>query len=537
MTSQNSRTGLYFAEILAGLGGIHQAHDVIVPALHSKDANFGGSGMENGTVLRGKCVAEARLDLEGGDAGSVPTAAKSLYQENAGDQFLPLNDGHFILIVEEILLGADDIEIADEAADVAAVGKVQRAASGIHGLLLGGLRFGEDRNSREAILNFLKGAENSAAIVGDSRVVAGLRKLLLRASSAAGEDALRHIGADRPERAGDIGELGNVRGLPAAVGEKIEGREKGGPGDADLRVGSSHLALGFGDIGAALEKIGGKAGVDGRRLGIQLPGQEVKVRSGMIGKSGDGIFVLFALLTKKDGLGARRIEKRFFLSDIETGGDTASVASLHETKPLIERSDGAIEDANLGVKLSERKIVTGELGSDEKADILEIRCGGLVGSLRGFDAAAAGTEEIGFVANGEGDGEGVLRGGAELNRNTIGGTIAGKALPLSGRSRAELGEFRGDLECRERAGLFETPYGNFDGLVFGESLLLERVELIVVEDGPPLALRQGIARRAFAPGLGDIPVSGDRSSDALIIRADRAAGKASKNNQAEERGE
>ena len=315
--------------------------------------------MEKGTGLRGYGVTEARLDLEGSNAGSVPTAAESFDQKDAGDELLALDQSHFVLVVEEILLGTDDIEITDEAADIAAVGEVQRAASGIHGSLLGGLRFVEDRDAGKAVLHFLKSAEDRAAIVRDGGIVAGLRVLLLRAAGAAGEDALRDVGAESPKRAGDIGELGDVRGLPTAIGEEIERREKGGAGDADLGVGGGHLALGFGDVGTALEKIGGKAGVDGRRFGIELPGQEVKIRSGMIGEGGDGVLELLALLAKKNGLRARGVEERFFLGDIEAGGDAAGVARLHEPEAFVERGNGAIEDANLRVELAEREIVTG----------------------------------------------------------------------------------------------------------------------------------------------------------------------------------
>ena len=154
--------------------------------------------------------------------------------------------------------------------------------------------------------------------------------------------------------------------------------------------------------------------------------------------------------------------------------------------------------------------------------------------MRGFNAAAAGAEEIGFVADGEGKSESILRGGCELNRDTVGGTVTGEALALSSRSGAELREFRGDLESCERTSLLKTRDGTLDGLVFGKSLLLERVELIVVENCPPLALGQGILGSTFTPGLGDIPVSGDRSRDPVIVGADRASGRESKNTQREE---
>src|SRR5260221_9123986 len=173
-------------------------------------------------LLRGEDVFGVGLDLDGGKAGGVPAAAQGFDQKDASDELLALEDGEFLFVAEEILLGADDIEIADQAAGVAAGGDIESAARSVDGLLLGLKGLIEHGEAAEIVLNFLKGAENGSAVCGDPGVVIGWGELQLRTTGAAGEDALREVGTERPEGALHVDELGHVRGLPASVSEKIE---------------------------------------------------------------------------------------------------------------------------------------------------------------------------------------------------------------------------------------------------------------------------------------------------------------------------
>jgi len=88
-----------------------------------------------------------------------------------------------------------------------------------------------------------------------------------------------------------------------------------------LRVGGGDETFGFGDVGAALQQIGRKAGVERGRLAFELAWCDVKVRSGAIDQDRDCVFELFALLLEQRGLRARRIEQGFFLRDVEAGCD------------------------------------------------------------------------------------------------------------------------------------------------------------------------------------------------------------------------
>ena len=48
--------------------------------------------------LRGEDVFGVGFDLDGGEAGGVPAAAEGFHQEDAGYQFLALQDGEFLFV-------------------------------------------------------------------------------------------------------------------------------------------------------------------------------------------------------------------------------------------------------------------------------------------------------------------------------------------------------------------------------------------------------------------------------------------------------
>ena len=194
------------------------------------------------------------------------------------------------------MLGADDVEIADQTTSVTAGGDIESAARSVDGLLLRLIRLIENGEAGKRVLHFAEGFENGAAITRNGGVVIGLRELHLSAARASGEDALRDVGADGPERTLHVDEFGDIRSLPAAVSEKIQRRIVSGFGDADLRVGDGHLAFGFGNVRTAFEKVGGQTGVERRRLGVEFVSGEMKIGRRLSGERGDGVFKLFALL-------------------------------------------------------------------------------------------------------------------------------------------------------------------------------------------------------------------------------------------------
>src|SRR5215470_13879162 len=250
----------------------------------------------------------------------------------------------------------------------------------------------------------------------------------------------------------------------------------------------------------------------------------MKIRRGFADENGDGVFELLALLLKKNCLCARGIEKSFFLGDIEAGSDSALVAGIDKIETLGKGLDSAVQNAELGVHLAKREIVAGEFRGNDEARVFEIGASGLIGSLGRFYRTAASAEEVRFIAYGERQGVGGLRKGHARNRSTDLRPIAGKALARGGRRRTELRKLSCNLNGSGGTSLLEMSGGDFQSLIRAESIFYERIEHVVVKNGPPFALGKCVLRDAFAERLGDVPVRGNGGGSALVFRADGAAG-------------
>ena len=188
----------------------------------------------------------------------------------------------------------------------------------------------------------------------------------------------------------------------------------------------------------------------------------------------------------------------------------------------------AVEDADFGVLLAQRKKVACQFRGNHQADIFQVRGAGLVRGLRGFDAAAALAEEIHFVIHGKGNRVGVFREclAADIRRTgrpAAAEPVAFRAGLRGGGHEAQRGEIGGHLNGGRGSRLFEVCNGNFQGLVGVERLLLERVQFLVLVNAPPLTLGQVVDGRAFAPRRSGVPLRGDFGGGPMVVRADGAA--------------
>ena len=111
-------------------------------------------------------------------------------------------------------------------------------------------------------------------------------------------------------------------------------------------------------------------------------------------------------------MGARGVEERLFLSDVEAGSDAAVVARVDEIEPLLECFHRAPQKSDLRIELAQGEIIGGKLRGENQANAFEVGGVGLIGGLRGFNGAAALADEIHFVAHREGEHIAVLRNGA-----------------------------------------------------------------------------------------------------------------------------
>src|SRR5262249_13145116 len=160
---------------------------------------------------------------------------------------------------------------------------------------------------------------------GNMGIISGLGNRHLGAASTAGEDTLSKIGADGPECARGIRQLGDIGRLPTALRKEIQRRIIRRLRHADLCVLRGHQALCFRDVGPTLEQVRWQAGVNSGRIRAQLLRSEMEVRSWLTNESGDGVFGLLALLKKKCGLSARGVQQGLFLRYIQSRGDSTLV--------------------------------------------------------------------------------------------------------------------------------------------------------------------------------------------------------------------
>ena len=110
----------------------------------------------------------------------------------------------------------------------------------------------------DAVLDFLHRGQHDAPVVGDRRVVAGLREIDVGAG--AGRRRRAAACSDDAERP-DAGSARRTASTSERLSKPTRGAERDarierGAGDADLRVGRRHRALGRGDVGPALEDVG-----------------------------------------------------------------------------------------------------------------------------------------------------------------------------------------------------------------------------------------------------------------------------------------
>ncbi len=154
----------------------------------------------------------------------------------------------------------------------------------------------------------------------------------------------------------------------AGTGQAEDG-EEGGLGDADPGVGGGQLALGGGDIGTALEEIGGEAGGDGGGHGVPVGGVNgCQVKGGGVraAEDGDGVLKLGAALGKGSGFGFGDGQLGLGAGGVQLAADAAVEAAAHETNLLVAQVNGAGDDADFGVEGAEGEVVLRDVGLERQ---------------------------------------------------------------------------------------------------------------------------------------------------------------------------
>ena len=242
-------------------------------------------------------------------------------------------------------------------------------------------------------------------------------------------------------------------------------------------------------------------------------------------QDGDGVLILGANDGDVAGLDPRCFELGEGLIDVGLGGYASLEAVVGDAVGLLVVLDGIVEELLGGIGGTGAEVVHGELCLEAEQGGLEVGCAG-GGLLAGCpDAAPDAAPEIDLV--GEIDGE--LQIAAAIAVEVGVGGVEVRAVRGLAEAAVERGHTDGWRQTRaaeldERSCLAKAGLGRLDALIGGRNLGLERIELGIPEDGPPLAAQPGVG------GLGELPAGlllegrshGGGRLD--VLRSDHAAG-------------
>ena len=116
-----------------------------------------------------------------------------------------------------------------------------------------------------------------------------------------------------------------------------------------------------------------------------------------------------ALLLHQVELRLGRIEQGLLLRQVESRGDAARVAGLHQLQSLLLNGDRLLHDLGFGVELAQAEVVGGEFGREHQVHVVQVGCGGLQRCVGGLQAALDLAEQVGLVVQQKRNLEGVLR--------------------------------------------------------------------------------------------------------------------------------
>ena len=275
----------------------------------------------------------------------LPGAAEGFDEEDGGLEALAEELGGGALVGEEGALGVEDVEKVYGALVVGALAELQGADGGGGGVLLGVGLIGEGAEVRKGGLDVLEGYEDLLAVNIDLLAVTGLGDVEVGEVAAALEDGEGDAGADLPDAALPVEEIAHIGALEACGAGEADDGEEGGDGDADAGIGGGEVALGGGDIGAALEEGAGEAGGDIGHAGIDKGATcELEAAGGEAEEGSEGVFHLEAGTADAEEIGLIAGEIGGGAGDIEVAGEAGVEALLGDAQGIAAGGDGALED-------------------------------------------------------------------------------------------------------------------------------------------------------------------------------------------------
>ncbi len=259
----------------------------------------------------------------------------------------------------------------------------------------------------------------------------------------------------------------------------------------DLRIGQSDSALRSRDVGPPLKKLRRQPHRNLRRQRGEGQVRNRKRRGCLTSQNRDGVLELRTLDAGLDILGAGRLQLGLGLGHIHVRRNAAAITGFGEVQGVLEVDNGRIQQLLLQVQPAKRKIIDRQLRVQAQADVFKVARACLRVFLGRLDRAPNLSPEIGLVREiSLKDRIAVLT----LRRRVEVRPVLRKLGSRAGRSGSESRkELRTSLPNHiSRAHVLVIDH--FQILIGDSDLLLQRVELRVAIDLPPLALRKLVLR-------------------------------------------
>src|ERR1039457_2045972 len=236
------------------------------------------------------------------------------------------------------------------------------------------------------------------------------------------------------------------------------------------------------------------------------------------------MLVARAQLPLQSGFCAGGLQQCLLLCQVQTGGDSAIVTVLHQRRSLLHRCDRIVQNADLRIHLAQREEVGGGLRGQHQLHVFKVRTGGLVTRIGAFHAAPGAPEKVRLVTQLERQAPGVLRDGP-VHHSSQRRAVCREPKPLERRRHASLRVEVADRHRSQRTHLLHSRTRGKQVLIRGQHRGFQAIQVGVVEDLPPCALRDLVLWIARPPRTFGVPCRRLRLGRRrrVIIRSDGMA--------------
>ena len=200
--------------------------------------------------------------------GLGPAAAERAIQIHVGLDAGKLDLHKLVLRTKQRLLGGQDREKVGDPFAILNLGNAERLGSCLHFVCQEFFLLREACDLAERSLHVLERAQYRLAIGGDQFKLLAFAQAILARQVSTVEDGLQQRCADAPSEVRTLNECADSGAGEAARTRQADRREECCTRGIHVRMGCREIGFGFGDVGAAAQQFGRKAGPHGRRFDL-----------------------------------------------------------------------------------------------------------------------------------------------------------------------------------------------------------------------------------------------------------------------------